>query len=137
MRSRDSAASARQVVDDFECGEAPGAEFDHAAHIYVAWCYLRVYRGDEALFRLSGALRRFAVAAGAANKFHLTVTWAWMALISERMAEAPAASFAEFRARHGELFEAPHELMGRYYAAETLASERARCNFVLPDVPRL
>lgn len=108
------------------------SEFPHAAHVRVAWWYLRHASLPEALGQFVTALRRFAEAKGQAARYHETITVAWMLLIAERLDEARELPWETFAARHPELFATP-SLLTRYYSAELLASDRARRVFVMPD----
>lgn len=120
----------------FESTDLPSADFTHAAHVHVAWCYLQRDRFAVALDRFSQALRAFAVAKGVPGLYHETLTVAWMALIHERL-DAPETReqpWDAFAAAHPELFEKP-PLVSRYYDRATLKTPRARRVFVLPAVP--
>lgn len=107
-------------------------EFPHRDHVRVAWLYLRrdpLLRASE---RLSADLRRFAMAKGKPGLYHETLTLAFLFLIHERMG-AHDEDFASFAARNPDLFQWNPSVLERYYRKETLASERARRSFVLPD----
>src|SRR5258705_9946736 len=68
----------------FENGAITPAQFDHLAHARVAWVYLREASSvDEALPRMRDAIRRFAAAAGASQKYHETITVLWMRLLGD------------------------------------------------------
>jgi hypothetical protein len=123
-----------ELLDGFERATLPGDAFTHAAHVRVAWCYLRRYDTfAEALWRFSAALRRYAAAQGAADKYHETVTVAWMALIAERADGDRVETWPEFAARWPELFQREPSPLAAYYSAPRLQSDRARRVFVLPD----
>jgi hypothetical protein len=111
----------------------PSGRFDHAAHVRVAWWYLRHCTLGEALDRFARGLKRFAAANGAEDKYHETLTVAWMLLIAERLYDASGLSWPEFASRYPELLARP-PLVCRYYTEQTLRSERARAGFVMPDI---
>ena len=121
------------LVAAFESAELPGDQFTHAAHVRVAWCYLRRLSTPEALARFDISLRRFATANGAAAKYHATITTAFMLLIAERLEGTRDLSWTEFAARHPELLTKEPSILARYYTTETLTSDRARRVFVMPD----
>src|SRR5262245_40884612 len=84
----------RVVTDDatllarFESLALPPSEFGHREHVRVAFAMLRDTQDfAAAAHRFRTALLRFATAAGAAAKYHETLTWAYLALVHERMAE--------------------------------------------------
>ena len=45
-------------LEDFECANVDPEQFDHEAHVFVAWSYLQKYELDESIERFSSALRR-------------------------------------------------------------------------------
>lgn len=113
-----------------EDGSLPPGDFDHAAHVRAAWLCLRRdgFVGGMARFRAS--LRAFAARHGAPEKYHETVTVAFLALIHERLHEAPAGEgWQDFAARNPDLFA--RDILQRYYRPETLASPRAKAVFVM------
>lgn len=131
-----AAASAAPYLPDvsaFESGEIDGDRFDHAAHIHVAWCYLQRYPLTEALARFTAALKCLTRRLGAEAKYHETVSWFFMIVLADRMLDAPAADWLEFRDQNADLFRDARALLRRHYSDECLSSARARTRFVLPD----
>lgn len=119
-------------VDAFESGAIEAARFDHAAHLHVAWRYLEHYPLAEAIVRFTAALRALTLRLGAEGKYHETISWFFMILVADRVADDPACGWEAFRRRNADLFDAG-SLLKRHYSRECLASERARRRFVLPD----
>jgi hypothetical protein len=105
--------------------------FSHVEHVRVAWWYLRTLPLADALARCSTGIRRFAAARGATEKYHETITVAFMLLITERVNAAPALSWDEFAAANRDLFS--RSLLSHHYSEELLNSDRARRAFVMPD----
>ncbi|HEY2906531.1 MAG TPA: hypothetical protein VGJ29_11580, partial [Vicinamibacterales bacterium] len=69
----------REFVRAFEAGRIGPADFHHASHLRLALAYLSETGSiDEATERMAAALRRFAAAAGHAEKYHHTLTVFWM-----------------------------------------------------------
>jgi hypothetical protein len=122
-----------ELVAAFESARLPAEQFSHAEHVRVAWWYLGRYSLPCAVVRFATALRRFAAAHGAAGKYHETVTVAWMLIIAERLRGSGASSWDAFAAANADLLVRTPSVLSRYYTDETLASERARQQFVLPD----
>jgi hypothetical protein len=106
--------------------------FHHADHVRVAWLYLRREPLLAAAARFRQDLVRFATAKGSPGLYHETITLAFLFLIRERMAAEPER-FEDFAARNPDLLRWKPSPLDRYYREETLASERARLSFVLPD----
>ena len=107
-------------------------QFRHRDHVRAAWLYLKREPLLRALERFSADLRAFALANGKPGLYHETLTWAFLFLVHERLGE-PAEDFAGFAARNPDLLAWRPSALDRYYQPETLASERARRSFVLPD----
>jgi hypothetical protein len=122
------------LIRQFEEGTTPADTFHHADHVRLAFEYLRRYPVLEALPRFSIALRRFAVAQGKAQRYHETVTWAYMFLIHERMVRAEALqTWEEFSRQNADLLAWKDGVLASLYRQETLDSDLARQTFVLPD----
>jgi hypothetical protein len=120
------------IVRGFEDCTLSAASFRHRDHLLVGWTYLRGLSFADAGARFSANLRRFANSHGAETKYHETITWAYLALLAERMHESPGLSFEALLTKNQDLLD--HEsgaLVARYDAA-TLASPAARVVFVLP-----
>ncbi|SOB81141.1 hypothetical protein [Streptomyces sp. 1331.2] len=133
-------------------GEAmTGAErFGHRQHVRLTWLAVRRHGVDAALGLITDGIRRTAAKAGAPQKFHVTMTRAWVELVAHHLAahHADAApDFAEieeieeidgfnefdgFADRHPDLLD--KELLARHYRPATLASEQARTAWVEPDL---
>ena len=108
--------------------------FRHADHVRAAFLYLGRYPALEAIARFTAALRRFAASKGKPGLYHETVTWAYLLLIRERMSEGTGPrSWREFADANPDLLNWKENILKKYYRDETLASQRARSVFLLPD----
>ena len=121
-----------ELVAGFESTALPADQFTHEAHVRVAWWYLRMTPLPEALLRVATALQRVAGAKGAHGKYHETMTVAWLLIIADRMSAGSSSVWTEFAAANPDLFNKP-SVLRKYYREETLASDRARHGFVMPD----
>lgn len=123
-----------ELIRCFEAAEAPPGGFPHREHVRVAWWYLRRLSTLDALERFRANLRRFAAAQGATDKYHETMTTAYMLVIAERLDEVGRAlSWSEFADRCPDILSTRPSVLDSYYRPETLASARARAEFVMPD----
>ena len=61
------------------------------------------------------------------------ITWAYVALIHERMLADPSMDWPAFAAANADLLTWKPSVLDRYYTSETLFSDLARRTFVLPD----
>ncbi len=119
-------------LDAFEEGTIDAEAFDHEAHVYVGWLYLEHYPLLESIDRYSVSLRRLTARLGVPGKYHETITWFFLVLISERRAQTSHTNWFEFRRKNDDLFHGSR-ILGRYYSKELLTSDRARQTFILPD----
>lgn len=115
----------------FEDASLPLTELTHRAHVRLAWLHLRREAFGLAGERLCASLRRYAIAHRKEGLFHATITWAYLALVHERMQDGPA-SFAAFADANEDLLDHRGGAIRRHYDDTTLASPRARTVFVLP-----
>ena len=89
--------------------------------------------GKTADTRAPLAGRREAAALGHAERYHETITWAYLALVNERLhaADAPA-DFDAFAGANPDLFDRTGGALARLYDRATLESPLARRVFLLP-----
>lgn len=127
-------AADRAFREDFETGAVAPADFDHRAHVRLAYAYL-VENDDEAaagLMRdaLHAFLRRHGIDP---TKYHETMTRAWILAVRHFMARSPGAASADaFIDANPRLLDA--KIMLTHYSAELLFSPEARARFVEPDL---
>lgn len=126
-------SSRTTLLAQLEAGTLPAGGFHHADHVRAAWECLRSGSLLEAIERFSRALRAYAAAKGKPERYHETVTWAYLLIMHDRMARRPGASWEDFSAHNRDLFEAGNEVLLDYYRQETLQSELARRVFLMPD----
>jgi hypothetical protein len=120
------------LVLAFETATIDPARFHHREHLRVAWCYLSALPVEDALARYVHHLRRLTIALGAADKFHATMTWAYVVLLNDAMARAPEASFDELLATNPALLDHRAGALYEHYDRAQLGSDDARRRFVLP-----
>jgi hypothetical protein len=118
----------------FEAGTVTPAQFDHHAHVRVAWVYLRESGSlDAALPRMRAAIKQFAAAAGASHKYHETITVLWMRLLDDvRVRDGAAKELSELLRDVPSL--ADKNLPMKYYSRERLFSDEARAAWIEPDL---
>lgn len=117
----------------FEAGAVQPREFDHRAHLRLAYVYL--VRGG--LADAERAMRQSLLAFLDLHrippaKFHETLTRAWVMAVWHFMNRRGSASFDEFAAHSRPLLDS--KVMLVHYSAETLFSAGARSAFVQPDL---
>ena len=124
----------QELIDRFESFAVPNEGFHHRDHVQVVWAYLRTMPAIDALGRFSASLKGFAAHHGKTTLYHETITWAYVALIHERMERRPDLSWDDFCDANPDLLTWKPSILDRYYRPETLFSDRARRVFILPDL---
>jgi hypothetical protein len=119
-----------ELVAGFEAGSL--AEFPHADHVRLTIILLMRHGRGETLRRVTDGVIQLAALAGRPEKFHVTVTRAWIDLIESARAAHPDARDS------GELVAACPVLLDRnallrFYSRESLDSEGARTGWIPPD----
>lgn len=121
-------------VQAFESLQLDPATFGHRQHLRLAWIYLERLPLREAAHVCANRIREFASHHGAPQKFHLTLTLAFMHLVHERRQQVPAGEdFDSFCVRNPDLLGDARGLLARYYSETALADPAARFEFVPPD----
>lgn len=112
--------------------------FDHEAHIRLAWYYLAHWPYDQALQKFNHDFKRFVVNAGAAGKYHRTITDALLQLIASHLHDEKCrVDWDYFKQDAAPLFTDAYGLLQRYYSSGLLESETARKTFKKPDKAEL
>jgi hypothetical protein len=125
-------ASDLDLLESFESGALDPAAFHHQDHVRLAWAHLQRYPLPVAIQRVCDGLRLLARHAGKPERYHETITWAWVLLVADRIARrGRRESFAAFAAANPDLLDS--RLLWAHYRDETLASPEARQAFRMPD----
>src|SRR6266478_4213225 len=131
-----SAWSDEEFLRAFEDLSFPADLFHHREHIHVAQLYLKSTDASRAAERILEGIRRFANHHGATQKYHHTLTLAWMRLVAAALVETPDGhTFEQFIAAHPQLKDA--KLLDQYYSKELLQTVAARETWVEPDLQPL
>lgn len=105
------------------------AAFSHEAHLRVAWWFLRRGPSGGGAARFDRALRRYVAAVGVPEKYHATITGAYLRLLAARMGtHGGEENWSTFLAFNPDLRE--RELLLRYYPRTLLDSRLARREFI-------
>jgi hypothetical protein len=122
-----------QLIAALEDGSLPPAAFRQRDHVRVAWHLLRELPLLAAMTRFITALQSYSAAIGKPDRYHATITWAYLHAIHERLERGDRAlPWADFEAANPELFA--RDFLASRYRGDTLASPLARRVFVLPDL---
>jgi hypothetical protein len=109
----------------------PESEFGHVAHVRAADLYLQQSDFTGTLERIRRAIRNYAAHGGKPDRYHETITVAYVALIQQHICErGDAGGWAAFARDNPELFKP--DLLSQFYPQAQLASALARRVFLLP-----
>ncbi len=119
---------------EFEAGRLPPLEFNHRAHVRLAYIYLTEHDTNTAHHVMRDALlaflRHYQIDV---SKYHDTLTRAWIMAVQHFMQMS-----AGFESSDRFMEVNPHvlgsQVMMRHYSAEVLFSDEARAQFVEPNL---
>jgi hypothetical protein len=106
--------------------------FGHREHVHLTWLAVRQVGVPAAVSLVSDGIQRTARYAGAPQKYHATISRAWVELVGYHAAEHGEDDFTAFADRHPALLD--KRLLARFYRPATLASPQARTGWVEPDL---
>jgi hypothetical protein len=128
-----------ELVAAFHSATLPRAEWTHLAHLRVGAFYVHQYGAEAALERLRASIRRLNEQHGTVNSansgYHETITAAYVRLIDEFLRASDAQAPLDERVEAlvaGPLGE--KTILLRFWSKDLLWSERARAEWVPPDV---
>lgn len=125
-----------ELLRSFETGTIGRDDWKHAEHLVVALCYLRKESLDRATAKMRAGifnlLRAFGVDLEEEMPYHETITIFWMRTAYAYMLMNEDLSFVEKANGLCELYDKDHPL--RFYTRELLFSNRARAEYVEPDL---
>lgn len=110
---------------------ATAGRFGHREHVHLTWLAVRRFGVPAAIVVVSDGIQRTARYAGAPQKYHVTISRAWVELVGYHVAERDVSDFAAFAGHNPALLD--KRLLTRFYHPATLASTRARTGWAEPD----
>lgn len=111
---------------------AGASRFGHREHVHVTWLAVRRHGVPGAIEVVSDGIQETARYAGAPQKYHVTISRAWVELVGHHVADEPSVTdFATFADRNPALLD--KRLIARFYHPATLATPAARSGWVTPD----
>lgn len=126
----------RALVSEFEACSFHPSEFKHYQHLTVALWYLTHFPYDEAVERMKNGIRRLATTYGKTG-YHETITVFWLNIVREFLADAEGVDSVAPLANQLIDKYVNKDLISSYYSSELLASDRAKAEWVEPDLQPL
>jgi hypothetical protein len=106
--------------------------FGHREHVHLTWLAVRRHGSDAAIGLICAGLRKLSREAGVPDKYHETLSRAWVEIVAAHTASSREESdFDAFIQRYPRLLD--QRLIAHHYRAETLGSLKARTEWVAPD----
>jgi hypothetical protein len=125
--------------DAFSRAAIPEKEWNHRAHLRVAWLFTRRHALDEAHLLMRVGIIRMNATHGLvetpARGYHETITRAWLILMRAWSADHPTETSVELLDLLAE--RAGREALLRHYTRERLLGVEARARWVPPDLDAL
>jgi hypothetical protein len=124
-----------RLREQFETRTLENDAFSHREHVRLTWIYLTFDPPDVVTARLCRSLLELATGHGVAQRFHATLTVAWVRIIESERRSHPDMPFDALVAACPALLDTDAPLV--YYSRGHLFSDRARAEFVEPDLKPL
>jgi len=123
----------RTLVSAFEACSFHPSEFRHYQHLSVALWYVWHLSLAEATAKMTNGIRRLAETYGKMG-YHETITLFWLRIVANFVAEYREKN--SLTATANALIERcdDKDLIRQFYSAELLATEKAKAEWVEPDL---
>lgn len=121
--------------EQFESKALLNEAFRHREHVRLTWIYLTLEPADVVAERLCRSLLELATSHGKAERFHHTLTVAWVRIIESERRSNPDVPFDALVAVCPSLLDKDAPLS--YYSRDRLYSDEARQRWVEPDLKPL
>ncbi len=111
---------------------ATSPRFGHRQHVQLTWLAVCRYGTADAIGLISDGIRSTARYAGAPQKYHATISRAWVELVGHHTDASDAIDFDTFAERNAALLD--KRLLSRFYRSSTLDGAEAKTGWVAPDL---
>jgi hypothetical protein len=121
-----------EFITAFEACTLAADQFKHRGHLRITWIYLHKYPLERAISSVTQGIKRYATHLGAAHIYHETMTIAWVHVLHAAGGASSTLDFDEFIAATPQVFD--KNLLSKHYSSAVLNSEKARQEWVAPDL---
>ena len=128
------------LVSGFEDCTTPPSQFDHGAHVTVAFAYLHLFHltTQDATARMRAGLYRFLDHNGVdRRKYNETITQFWIKLVRSLLDRADRSRSLTDLINEVLIACEDRRVISMYYSKESLASDEARKGWIDPDIKAL
>lgn len=110
------------------------SDFTHEAHLRLAWLNIDKYGIEKAEKNIQKQILNFVEFVGAKNKFNMTLTIGATKAVYHFMLKSSSNNFKDFIAEFPRLKNNFKELMAFHYGFDIYKSDRAKKEFLIPDL---
>lgn len=110
--------------------------FSHEAHLRFAWLKIRKNGIEKAIINIGLILPQYVASVGAKDKYNLTITIAAIKAVDHFMKKSAASNFRDFILENPGLKYNFRELLGYHYSENIFTSEKAKTEYMEPDLLR-
>lgn len=118
----------------FENCELNPSSFSHEAHLRLAWIHISKYGIEKAIQNVQLQLQDFVEFVGAKDKYNKTLTIAAIKAVFHFTVKSESDNFKDFIREFPRLKYNFKELMDFHYGIDIFSSERAKTEFIEPDL---
>lgn len=123
-----------ELERQFENCELDPSIFSHEAHLRLAWIHIHQYGIEKALLQIPNQLINFTAYHGAKNKYNKTLTIAAIKAVYHFMLRSKSGHFEDFIKEFPRLKYNFKELIAAHYQMDIFHSEKAKSEFLEPDL---
>jgi hypothetical protein len=125
-----------EFLREFHESTLSSGDFRHLGHLRLAWLVLRRHSLEDALQIISLGIRQYANSRGASGMYNETLTQFWIRVVNHAIQAHPSAQeFEQFIDTFPILLD--KQLPFNHWRPETLSGNRARSNWLEPDLQPL
>lgn len=108
--------------------------FNHAAHLRLAWIYIKKYGLAKAEELIQDQLKKYVAHVGAKDKYHTTLTIVAVKAVAHFIQQSNQSNFKEFIKMHPQLISNFKGLINSHYSFDIFVNDKARKVYLEPDV---
>ncbi len=108
--------------------------FSHEAHLRLAWIHIYRYGPEQAAKNIPTQLQNFVASVGAKDKYNATLTIAAIKAVDHFINRSSTHNFKDFITENPRLKYNFKELMAAHYGFDIYSSEKAKAQYITPDL---
>ncbi len=126
--------SDEQFEMEFRDCNIPPTNFNHEAHLRLAWIHIKKYGVEIAIEHICDQLTAYVAHVGAKDKYNATLTIASIKMVDHFMRKTTSDNFQDFILEFPQLKSNFKGLIGSHYAMDIFNSEEAKKTYIEPDL---